>query len=130
MERLGGGVHLRPSDLLPPTSEAGGAWRPIGRKDNDFLVDRDAQRTRRFSGVPGLSLQDVSLQEGMGPISDRWNEHLGTSDAAIIAARRLLLRAAHGGAFHSAATPRNVPHSCPRRAACIGRGLDIRSSRL
>jgi len=96
--RLGGGVHLRPSDLLPPTTEAGGAWRPIGSKDNDFLIDRDAQRTRRFSGVPGLSLQDVSLQEGMGAISDRWNEHLGTSDAAIIAARRLLLRAARDGA--------------------------------
>jgi len=60
VERLGGGVHLRPSDLLPPTSVAGGAWRPTGRRDNNYFVDRDAQRTRRFSGVPGLSLQDVS----------------------------------------------------------------------
>ncbi len=92
--RLGGGVHLRPEDLLPATSEAGGAWRPIGRKENDYLLDREAQRTRRFAGVPGLSLQDVSLQEGMGALSDRSREHLGTSDAAIINARRLLLRAA------------------------------------
>jgi hypothetical protein len=96
VERLGGGVHLRASDLLPATSQAGGAWRPVGRKENDYLLDREAQRTRRFAGVPGLSLQDVSLQEGMGEISDRSREHLGTSDAAIIQARRLLLRAARG----------------------------------
>jgi phthalate 4,5-dioxygenase len=94
--RLGGGVHLRAQDLLPPTSEPGGAWRPIGGKENDYPLDRAAQRTERFAGVPGLSLQDVSLQEGMGAISDRSREHLGTSDAAIINARRLLLRAARG----------------------------------
>jgi nitrite reductase/ring-hydroxylating ferredoxin subunit len=95
VRRLGGGVHMRPKvDFLPPTSEPGGAFRPIGRRSNDYLVDREAQRTKRFAGVPGLSLQDVSLQEGMGPICDRSKEHLGTSDTAIIAARRLWLRAA------------------------------------
>jgi phthalate 4,5-dioxygenase len=111
--RLGGGVHLRAEDLLPPTSEPGGAWRPIGSKANDYLLDREAQRTRRFAGVPGLSLQDVSLQEGMGPVSDRSREHLGTSDAAIINARRLLLRAAR------ATTPvqgRDAPRSYRVRA--------------
>jgi phthalate 4,5-dioxygenase oxygenase subunit len=39
-------------------------------------------------------MQDASLQESMGRIQDRTNERLGTSDAAIIAARRTLLRAA------------------------------------
>jgi hypothetical protein len=39
-------------------------------------------------------MQDASLQESMGRIVDRTNERLGTSDAAIIAARRTLLRAA------------------------------------
>jgi len=95
--RLGGGVHLRPGvDYLPATSEPGGAFRPLGRRSNDYRVDREAQRTKRFAGVPGLSLQDISLQEGMGPICDRTREHLGTSDTAIIAARRLWLRAARG----------------------------------
>ena len=111
--RLGGGVHLHPDDLLPPTSAAGGAWRPIGRKENDYLLDREAQRTRRFAGVPGLSLQDVSLQEGMGPVSDRTREHLGTSDAAIINARRLLLRAARAT---TAAQGIEEPHSYRVRA--------------
>ena len=33
------------------------------------------------------------MQEGMGPIVDRSKEHLGSSDKAIITARRLLLDA-------------------------------------
>jgi phthalate 4,5-dioxygenase len=36
------------------------------------------------------------VQESMGPIYDRTTEHLGTSDAAIIAARRRLLQAVRG----------------------------------
>src|SRR5262249_32882172 len=106
--RLGGGVHMRPAvDYLPPTTEPGGAFRPIGRRENDYLVDRAAQKTQRFAGVPGLSLQDVSIQEGLGPVCDRTREHLGTSDTAIIAARRLWLRAARGAgaASHGADAP-------------------------
>ena len=33
------------------------------------------------------------MQEGMGPIYERWSEHLGASDAAVIALRRRLLEA-------------------------------------
>ena len=48
-------------------------------------------------------MQDASLQESMGRIQDRTHERLGTSDAAIIAARRTLLRAAE--ALADAGTP-------------------------
>ena len=34
------------------------------------------------------------MQEGMGPIYDRTQEHLGTSDTGIIRVRRRLIRAA------------------------------------
>ncbi|HZU18624.1 MAG TPA: hypothetical protein VFD01_18730, partial [Candidatus Dormibacteraeota bacterium] len=36
--------------------------------------------------------EDRAMTETMGPIVDRSKEHLGTSDVAIIAARRRLLR--------------------------------------
>ena len=94
-QRLGGGVHVQASELEPATSVAGGAWRTRARRENDYFMSRDAQRTTRFSAVPGVSFQDVALQEGMGAICDRSAEHLGTTDRAIIQARRCLLRAAN-----------------------------------
>jgi phenylpropionate dioxygenase-like ring-hydroxylating dioxygenase large terminal subunit len=60
---------------------------------NDFFVDRDLQKHRTMTGIPGINTQDIALQVGMGPVADRSREHLGTSDRAIIALRRLLLEA-------------------------------------
>ena len=48
--------------------------------------------TANFSGVEGAAIQDRAVQEGMGPICDRTQEHLGTSDKAVIFYRRLILR--------------------------------------
>ena len=64
-------------------------------RDNDYLIDREAQRTTSFSGIAGVNTQDNALQEGMGPIVDRTQEHLGTTDRAIIVMRQLLLEAGH-----------------------------------
>ena len=50
------------------------------------------QRTVNFSGIKGIQAQDMAVIESMGPISDRTREHLGTSDSAILGARRRLLR--------------------------------------
>ncbi len=57
---------------------------------NDYLIDRDLQRTTSFSGIVGMNVQDFAVQEGMGPICDRSKEHLAGSDQVIIAVRRLL----------------------------------------
>ena len=60
---------------------------------NDYMIDRQLQKTKTFTGITGLNTQDYALQEGMGPIVDRSKEFLGTSDKAIITMRRLLLEA-------------------------------------
>jgi nitrite reductase/ring-hydroxylating ferredoxin subunit len=57
---------------------------------NDYLVDRALQRSTSYSGMVGMNVQDIALQEGMGAICDRSKEHLAYSDAIIIAQRRLL----------------------------------------
>ncbi len=62
-------------------------------KSNDWLIDREMQRTQNFTGIVGVNTQDRALQETMGVIADRSNERLGTSDRAIIAMRKLLLEA-------------------------------------
>jgi hypothetical protein len=63
--------------------------------DNDYMVDREAQRTgKSFTGIPGVRQQDMAVTETMGPIYKRYNEHLGTTDAMIIRTRRKMLAAA------------------------------------
>jgi nitrite reductase/ring-hydroxylating ferredoxin subunit len=82
----GHGVH---NEYVP------GTYRPLANKDNDYLLDREAQRRGdTFSGVKGIAIQDASLQESMGPIVDRTKERLVSADSGIIKARRKLLQAA------------------------------------
>ena len=59
--------------------------------DNDYNIDREMQRNEIFTGIAGTRNQDRAMTESMGSISDRPGEHLGTLDAATIAARRRLL---------------------------------------
>jgi phthalate 4,5-dioxygenase oxygenase subunit len=81
----GHGVHSR---NIP------GTYRPEDNKDNDYLMDREAQkRGETFSGVRGIAQQDASLQESMGPIVDRTKERLVSSDTGIIKARQKLRKA-------------------------------------
>ncbi len=69
-------------------------YHPIRNRDNDYLIDREAQRTSSYTGVQGISEQDACIQDSQGPIYDRTQEHLGTTDVAIIEFRRLMLRMA------------------------------------
>jgi phthalate 4,5-dioxygenase len=59
---------------------------------NMHLQDREMMKTGNFSGVVGAAIQDRAVQESMGPVFDRTQEHLGTSDKAVIFYRRLILR--------------------------------------
>lgn len=72
-----------------------GTLRPVSNKDNDYLIDRAAQKSGRyFSGVKGIAMQDGSLQESMGSIVDRSKERLVSTDLAIVQARRRLMESA------------------------------------
>jgi len=64
--------------------------RQIANKENDYLVDREAQRTRNYTGIERIFDQDRAVTDSMGPIGDRTKEHLGTSDLAIVGMRRRL----------------------------------------
>ena len=67
---------------------------PVQTMANDYLIDRERQATETFTGIESLQAQDLAAQEGMGSIVDRTEEHLGSSDSAIIRVRRALIRAA------------------------------------
>jgi phthalate 4,5-dioxygenase oxygenase subunit len=70
--RQGKGIH---ASCTP------GTYRPLANKDNDYLIDRTAQRRgETCSGVAGIAMQDASLHESMGPIVDRTEENLVSCD--------------------------------------------------
>ncbi len=68
-------------------------FRSKASAGNDYFIDRAVQKTETFSGIPGTNTQDRAVQDTMGPICDRTKEHLGTTDRAIIMARKILMEA-------------------------------------
>jgi phthalate 4,5-dioxygenase oxygenase subunit len=68
--------------------------RDVRNADNDYLIDREMQRTQNFTGIQVIRTQDTAMTESMGGIVDRTQEHLGTTDVAVIAARRRLIQMA------------------------------------
>jgi phthalate 4,5-dioxygenase len=69
----------------------GAGYKPKRNHTNDYMIDRQLQKTESFTGILGVNTQDFALQEGMGPILDRSKEHVGTTDRAIILLRKMLL---------------------------------------
>jgi phthalate 4,5-dioxygenase oxygenase subunit len=70
-----------------------GTFQTVENRDNDYLIDRQLQKSYSYTGIKGIPQQDRAVSE-LDPIIDRTKEHLGTSDTAIIAMRRMLLQAA------------------------------------
>ena len=94
--RLGNG----PEDIDQTT------FRCKRNRDNNYLLDRQAQKTETFTGIDGVNTQDRAIQESMGAIVDRSKEHLGPADKAIIQARRMLLQAVK--TVQEGGTPRGI----------------------
>jgi phthalate 4,5-dioxygenase len=69
-------------------------WWPEACKANDFMVNWEVKKTRSFTGIASVRLQDDTVITSMGPIMKRWQEHLGTADATIIRVRRRMIDAA------------------------------------
>lgn len=71
-------------------------YRRIRNASNNYLQDRELQKSRSYSGIQAVipAEQDGCATESMGPIYDRTQEHLGYSDKTIIALRKVLLQAA------------------------------------
>ena len=108
----GKGIHV---------SYVPGTYRPAANKDNDYLMDRAAQKAgATYSGVEGIAMQDASLQESMGPIVDRTKENLVSTDNGIIMARHRLMKAAKALAEKDTTPPGTDPeHQRVRSAALV-----------
>ncbi|MBI2189479.1 MAG: aromatic ring-hydroxylating dioxygenase subunit alpha [Acidobacteria bacterium] len=110
--RGGKGIHAK---VTP------GTYRPVANKENDYLMDRAAQKAgKTYSGIEGFAMQDQSLQESMGPIVDRTKETLVATDSGIIMCRQRLLRAVNALVEQGIAPPGvDLAHQRVRSAAVV-----------
>ena len=76
--------------MLPPN----GVVPRTYTRENDYRIDRFAQKGLSYSGIADFRSQDAMATETAGPIYDRTTEHLGSTDVALIRMHRQLLRAA------------------------------------
>lgn len=68
-------------------------YLPRRNRANRYGYDFEEQQRHTYIGVGfDINTHDTWATEGPGPIQDRTREHLGTTDKAIIAARRMILR--------------------------------------
>jgi phthalate 4,5-dioxygenase oxygenase subunit len=69
-----------------------GTDRMVERMDNDYLIDRENQRDKTYTGIKSIVAQDLAISEDQrGAIANRSDELLTSSDRAIIALRKRLL---------------------------------------
>ena len=69
-------------------------YAPTRNKRNNYGFDPEEQRTKTYTGMGmDINVHDQWACESMGSIQDRTIEHLGKTDVAIIAYRRMLTEA-------------------------------------
>jgi hypothetical protein len=68
---------------------------PKSGRHNNWGFSAEEQNTRTYLGMGenDINVHDQWACESMGPIQDRTREHLGTSDVAVMANRRNLIKA-------------------------------------
>ncbi len=91
-------------------AELGPGFVPLRNRSNDYLIDREEQKHRSFTGVRGIAEQDALAQDSQGLIADRTRENLTPTDVAVVRFRRMMLEAAR--ALGEGREP-----EAPRRAA-------------
>jgi len=75
-------------------AELGPGHVPLRNRSNDYLIDREEQKQRSFTGVRGIAEQDALAQDSQGLIADRTRENLTPTDVAVVRFRRTMLEAA------------------------------------
>ena len=92
--------HLKATGFDRASLEAFGMTRKTfgttarPQRANGFHQDRAAMRAGHFTGLPGLTPEDLVVAVSGGGIRDRRSEHLSSADAAIAKMYRVLLRSA------------------------------------
>ena len=82
---------------------------PLSRRENDYRLDRTAQRESSFTGIRGISEQDQAIADSQGRIADRTRELLVQTDLGVVRFREMALAAARDVAAGKAPPGAEVP---------------------
>ena len=74
-------------------AEVDADFMPVRRRENDYLLDRDLQRTTNFTGIANISEQDQAVADSQGRIADRTRELLVQTDVGVTRFRSTILKA-------------------------------------
>jgi hypothetical protein len=88
------GGPLQEKLLNRERSELTSDYRLIRNEANRYMQDRESMKTKTYTGMGfGFQAHDAFATTSQGAIQDRTEEHLVSSDKAIMAARKLLEKA-------------------------------------
>lgn len=88
------GTPLKKELVGRERSELGADYKLNRNPTNRFLQDREAMKTKTYAGMgSGFQAHDAFATASQGAIQDRREEHLVSSDKAIVAARKLMEKA-------------------------------------
>ncbi len=107
------------------------SYRKKRNLGNWYLQDREAMKRGDWTGIRGIPAQDMAMWESMGPITDRSEEHFGSSDLAVAQFRRMMVAAARtvrdGGPAIGAAEPRVAHASLASFEGVVPKTMDWRT---
>ncbi len=78
-------------DAIPGVDVDPVTFRKVRNINNNYQQDRAAMKAGDFTGIKGIPTQDMAMWESMGPIADRSDDKLGSSDRAIFEFRKTML---------------------------------------
>jgi phthalate 4,5-dioxygenase len=101
-------------------------WIPEANMTNDYLRDINRQKNGSWSGIDLIRIQDLAVQEDQdGPVCRRFEEHLGTTDRAIVGGRRLLLNLAEKLRQGIEPAQAHLPHAYRVRSVAENARVDV-----
>lgn len=88
------GAPLQKEVISRQRSELEADYRLVRNEANRFMQDRESMKTSTYTGMgSGFQAHDAFATTSQGAVQDRTEEHLVSSDKAIVAARKLLEKA-------------------------------------
>jgi predicted HicB family RNase H-like nuclease len=104
-----------------------GTYKRARNKENDYLIERKTSGANPLASISNQFELALVLEESMGAIVDRTREQLDENDIAVVAARRMLMKAAIDLREGTEPAAAHMGHAYNVRAASttLGKGATI-----